>query len=167
MGKRDLAYKSIDQLTELEVAPVAGDWRLIFDTSADEWKKVDVSEGDMIFDEVTIDNLTVSSDATFAGGTITDLGTVTAGTIGTAGATVWMDETSGSVQVRSAVWPDTVVRLPERHGATLEIVGSARTITLRFNALGLGEVASRRLRFARGTASTDLILSSHGRLRRQ
>ena len=87
--------------------------------------------------------------------------------VGTAGATIWMDETSGSVEVRSAVWPDTVVRLPERHGATLEIVGSARTITLRFNALGLGEVASRRLRFARGTASTDLILSSHGRLRRQ
>jgi prepilin-type N-terminal cleavage/methylation domain-containing protein len=87
--------------------------------------------------------------------------------VGTVGATLSVDEDSGAVEVHSAVWPDTIVRIRERHGVELEIVGSARTLALRFNALGLGEVASRRLRFMRGDASTDLVLSSHGRLRRQ
>lgn len=87
--------------------------------------------------------------------------------VGTMGATLAIDEDTGAVEVRSTVWPDTVVRLGERHGVALEIVGSARSLTVRFNALGLGVVASRRLRFTRGDASTDLILSSHGRLRRQ
>jgi prepilin-type N-terminal cleavage/methylation domain-containing protein len=87
--------------------------------------------------------------------------------VGTVGATLVVDEVTGSVEVRSAVWPDTVVGLRERRGVGLEIVGSARRVTLKFNALGLGEVSSRRLRFSRGEASSDLIMSSHGRLRRQ
>lgn len=87
--------------------------------------------------------------------------------VGTVGATITIDEDTGAVEVRSTVWPDTMVRFRERYGVELEIVGSARFVTLRFNALGLGEVTSRRLRFTRGDAVTDLILSSHGRLRRQ
>ena len=86
--------------------------------------------------------------------------------VGTVGATLALDEVTGSVEVHSAVWPDTIVRFGERHGVALEIVGSAQTVMLRFNALGLGQVASRRLRFVRGKASADLVLSSHGRLRR-
>lgn len=87
--------------------------------------------------------------------------------VGTVGAELVIDEDTGHVEVRSTVWPDTVVRIRDRHGVELEIVGRSRSITLRFNALGLGAVASRRLRFARGDASTDLVLSSHGRLRRR
>ena len=88
MGTRDLAYKSVDQFVTSTSAPVSGDWRLFYDASARQWVKQDAATGDQIFDEVTIDDLTVSSDATFSGATIADLGTVTAGVFGTSGSTI-------------------------------------------------------------------------------
>lgn len=98
MGDRDLAYKSIDQIPASTTAPVAGDWRLFFDVSDGEWKKVDVSTGDMIFDEVTIQDLTVAATATFAGATVADLGTVTAATF--AGGTI---ASLGTVSAATAI----------------------------------------------------------------
>ncbi len=86
MGKRDLAYKSIDQFPTSTSAPVSGDWILYFDTSADEWVKQNVLTADVLFDEAEIIALTVTSTATFSGATIADLGTVTAATF--AGGTI-------------------------------------------------------------------------------
>ena len=80
MGTRDLAYKSVDQFPTSTSAPVSGDFRLFYDKSANQWVKQDASTGDQLFDEVTIDDLTVSTAATFAGATIANLGTVSAAT---------------------------------------------------------------------------------------
>ncbi len=77
---RGLAHLDILELTTSTSAPVSGDWRLFFDTSLGKWVKQDASTGDQIFDDVTIDGLTVSSTATFSGATIANLGTVSAAT---------------------------------------------------------------------------------------
>jgi len=52
-------------------------------------------------------------------------------------------------------------------GVALSVDGHTVTrVTLDFNALGLGVVANRTLRFRRGGAESVLILSMHGRGRR-
>lgn len=51
-------------------------------------------------------------------------------------------------------------------GVRIRLPGDAATDELRFDALGLGIVASRTLRFQRGGAEARLIISSRGRGRR-
>ena len=85
--------------------------------------------------------------------------------LGTSGAVFVADEEAGIVQVVSDVWPDTVVLDLSARGVAMEVVGSRSRAELRFNALGLGVVASQRLRFRRGDAAVDLIVSSLGRVR--
>jgi len=79
-NERDLTYKSIDQIPVSTDTPASGDFRLWWDAVAKEWKKQDASTGDAAFDELAVDDLTVTTGATFSGATIADLGTVTAAT---------------------------------------------------------------------------------------
>ena len=57
--------------------------------------------------------------------------------------------------------------LRAEHGVELEIPGPARRATVRFDALGIGRMASRTLRFHRRGAEASLTLSAYGRVRRR
>jgi len=59
-------------------------------------------------------------------------------------------------------------RLVLSRGAPLELVlpRGRPEAELRFDALGLGQVASQTLRFRRGAAETRLVVSAYGRVRR-
>jgi len=53
------------------------------------------------------------------------------------------------------------------HGIELETSGTDAEIQIRYDALGIGRLASRTLRFRRGDAVATLVLSSYGRVTRQ
>ncbi|MCI0432392.1 MAG: hypothetical protein L0271_01905 [Gemmatimonadetes bacterium] len=56
--------------------------------------------------------------------------------------------------------------LGEAFGVTLAVDHSAGTVRLDFDALGMGRLANRTLRFRRGAEEARLSLSSYGRPRR-
>jgi Tfp pilus assembly protein FimT len=61
----------------------------------------------------------------------------------------------------------TTLRVQAAFGVTLTVDGhTAGRVLLDFNALGLGVIANRTLRFRRGGAESVLTLSMHGRGRR-
>jgi type II secretory pathway pseudopilin PulG len=45
--------------------------------------------------------------------------------------------------------------------------GSATTVDLRFNSLGLGVMSAQTIRFARGSQAAELVISAFGRVRRR
>jgi type II secretory pathway pseudopilin PulG len=59
-------------------------------------------------------------------------------------------------------------RLEDQYGArlTMTLSGGRMEAALRFDALGLGRVASQTIRFSRGEAEAVLVVSSYGRLAR-
>jgi prepilin-type N-terminal cleavage/methylation domain-containing protein len=59
------------------------------------------------------------------------------------------------------------VDLGDRYGVTLDISGRDTLATIEFNALGLGRMAARTLRFGRGAASGSLVISTYGRVSRR
>lgn len=82
------------------------------------------------------------------------------------GAELVVDAATGRVWTvtheASAVRP---VDLRERYGVRVD-VGRADTVFLRFDALGIGRIASRRIRILRGRAEAGLVVSAYGRVRR-
>lgn len=63
---------------------------------------------------------------------------------------------------------DTVGRpvdLGERHGVTLHVPGTTNLITLTFDGLGIGRMASRTVSVRRGVAEARLTVSAYGRVR--
>jgi type II secretory pathway pseudopilin PulG len=58
------------------------------------------------------------------------------------------------------------VPLGEDLGVTLVLTRSRSASEIRFDALGLGQMASESLRFVRRGADAGLVLSSYGRVRR-
>ena len=81
------------------------------------------------------------------------------------GASVEVVADSGLV--RWWVLGDTVetLWLSDRWGVSLTLGSRARTV-LRFDDLGLGQVASRSITIRRGGAESGLAVSSYGRIRR-
>ena len=57
--------------------------------------------------------------------------------------------------------------LGEAGGVSVEVGGERDSTTLRFDALGLGRFVSQTISFARGQASTSVVISSYGRVRRR
>jgi type II secretory pathway pseudopilin PulG len=58
------------------------------------------------------------------------------------------------------------VPLGDELGVTLVLTRSRTAAEIRFDALGLGQIASESLRFVRRDADAGLVLSSYGRVRR-
>jgi type II secretory pathway pseudopilin PulG len=58
------------------------------------------------------------------------------------------------------------VSLEEELGVSLVLTRSRVAAQIRFDALGLGQIASETLRFQRRDAEAGLVLSSYGRVRR-
>ena len=59
------------------------------------------------------------------------------------------------------------VRLGDRYGVSVGISGRDTLATIEFNALGLGRMSARTLRFERGSTSASLVISSYGRVSRR
>ncbi len=59
------------------------------------------------------------------------------------------------------------VQLGDRFGVSLEMSGRDTLATIEFNALGLGRMSARTLRFARGRSSASLVISTYGRVARR
>jgi hypothetical protein len=58
------------------------------------------------------------------------------------------------------------VALQEELSVTVELSRGRSATELRYDALGLGQVASETLRFRRGDAASALVVSGYGRVRR-
>jgi hypothetical protein len=58
------------------------------------------------------------------------------------------------------------VGLEEDLAVTVELSRGRAATELRFDALGLGQVASETIRFRRGVAASALVVSGYGRVRR-
>jgi type II secretory pathway pseudopilin PulG len=59
------------------------------------------------------------------------------------------------------------VDLEEDFGVTLSLGGGRSDVAITYDALGLGRVASQTISFRRGSAVAELVVSSHGRVRRR
>lgn len=64
---------------------------------------------------------------------------------------------------------ETVIResIGADYGVELRLSGGRSSVTLAFDALGLGRVASQTLRITRGDAVTEVVVSSYGRVTRR
>ena len=72
-------------------------------------------------------------------------------------ARFWTTTTTGGAERQ--------VDLRERYGVRLD-VGPSEAVSLRFDALGIGRIASRRISIYRGRAEAGLVVSAYGRMRR-
>lgn len=87
--------------------------------------------------------------------------------IETGGASVRISESTGRAElsVGGSVLRD--VAMLAEFGVTLDLGGARPDVELRYDALGLGRMASETLVFRRGDAVAQLIVSSYGRVRRR
>lgn len=53
------------------------------------------------------------------------------------------------------------------YGVRLALNGGRNEVSIRFDALGLGRIASQTIDFVRGDASAGVVVSSYGRVRRR
>lgn len=66
--------------------------------------------------------------------------------------------------------PDSTLRsvsLGSEFGVELALSGASSQVELRYDALGVGRMASQTVVFGRGKESAGLVVSSYGRVRRQ
>lgn len=87
--------------------------------------------------------------------------------LGSGASSITIMPRSGRIE---RLFGDTVrerVDLGERYGVSLEISGRDTLATIQFNALGLGRMSARTLRFERGGTSASLVISSYGRVSRR
>ena len=88
------------------------------------------------------------------------------GAMETGDARVLIDVTDAVA--RTLVRDSVAAQLRFRAELDVELeVGGGLDVELRFNALGLGSVASQTLGFRRGTATAELVVSTYGRVRRR
>lgn len=76
-----------------------------------------------------------------------------------AAAVFWIEDAQGARMEE--------VDLARAYGITLDASGTGEEIRVRYDALGIGRLASRTLRFRRGDAVATLVISSYGRVTRR
>lgn len=59
------------------------------------------------------------------------------------------------------------IDLEDRYGVSLDMSGRDTIASIEFNALGLGRMSARTLRFERGSTSASLVISTYGRVSRR
>lgn len=82
------------------------------------------------------------------------------------GASLVID-TDGFVSVEVGGKALDSVDLAAQYEVTIGLSGSGERAEIRFDALGIGRLASRTVEFRRGSAVTFLIVSSYGRVTRR
>ncbi len=87
--------------------------------------------------------------------------------LGSGVSTVTIQSGRGQIERRLGSTLRERVDLGGRYGVSLDISGRDTLATIEFNALGLGRMAARTLRFGRGAASASLVISAYGRVSRR
>ncbi len=87
--------------------------------------------------------------------------------LGSGVSTVTIQSGRGQIERRLGSTFRERVDLGDRYGVSLDISGRDTLATIEFNALGLGRMAARSLRFGRGAASASLVISAYGRVSRR
>ena len=87
--------------------------------------------------------------------------------LGSGGSTVTISEPRGRLERSLRGTVRESVELRDRYGVYLEMSGRDTLSTIEFNALGLGRMSARTLRFARGRMSRSLVISTYGRVARR
>ena len=87
--------------------------------------------------------------------------------LGSGVSTVTIQSGRGQIERRLGSTFRERVDLGGRYGVSLDISGRDTLATIEFNALGLGRMAARTLRFGRGAASASLVISAYGRVSRR
>lgn len=87
--------------------------------------------------------------------------------LGSGVSTVTIQSGRGQIERRLGSTFRERVDLGDRYGVSLDISGRDTLATVEFNALGLGRMAARTLRFGRGAASASLVISAYGRVSRR
>ena len=85
------------------------------------------------------------------------------------GAELLIVPATGAVLVRTGAQPRATLELDVARdwGVVISTPGAtADTIAIRYDAIGLGRIANRTLRFERGRAAAGLTVSAYGRVRR-
>lgn len=77
--------------------------------------------------------------------------------------------TTGPAATTLLAGGETVIRefIGADYGVELSLSGGRPSVTLAFDALGLGRVASQTVRITRGEAVTKVVVSSYGRVTRR
>jgi len=83
------------------------------------------------------------------------------------GAALTLTADPGRVVLSAHGRPLEAENLQERWGVSLVLSRGRREIMLSFDAMGLGRVASQTIRFTRGMAKAELVVSSYGRITRR
>lgn len=86
--------------------------------------------------------------------------------VSTGGARVVLEEDSARLVLWTEGLPSTTLALGREFAVALDLPGAATSAELRYDAVGVGRLASRTLRFRRGAAEAALTVSSYGRVRR-
>jgi len=87
--------------------------------------------------------------------------------IETGGASVWIDADAGLAEALARGTTLRRVALATDFGVTLALSVGQPRVELRYDALGLGRMASLTVVFRRGEAAAELVVSSYGRVRRR
>ena len=84
------------------------------------------------------------------------------------GAVLHIRAEESSVALRTAAGDETfVIDLRDQYGVEIDLGRGRKERTLRFDALGIGRVASQQIRFHRGATEASLVVSSFGRIVRR
>jgi len=83
------------------------------------------------------------------------------------GAVLVIDESAGSAWTESNGVVGDSTPLASRFGVSVHLLGSRTRATLRFDALGIGRVASQSVTFRRNRAMAGVVLSSYGAVSRR
>jgi hypothetical protein len=82
-------------------------------------------------------------------------------------AAVVLETSPGSATLEAPGEPVRRIPLQEDLGVELTLSGGRPAAELRYNVLGLGQVASETVSFRRGRAEAALVVSGYGRVRRR
>lgn len=80
------------------------------------------------------------------------------------GAALVLDVSTGAYWIVTEGRTGRVTDVGGRYGVGME--GADGLVEIRYDALGIGRLASRTLRFRRGRAEAGLVVSAYGRVRR-
>ena len=82
----------------------------------------------------------------------------------TGGAALFLDASNGVFWIATGRGAGAVTDVGRRYGVSIE--GADGVVEIRYDALGIGRLANRTLRFRRGRAESGLAVSAYGRVRR-
>ena len=83
------------------------------------------------------------------------------------GARLEVESSPPAMKIVAGAPSQTIEAVAFDEGVILALSGDRESVELTFDAMGVGRVASQTLRFSRGSAQAELVVSSFGRVTRR